>query len=146
MFTQADLVATMDSLVAKSKEASKIQNTTIAAKNESRKIREKREEEQRLKAEHERKKKEEEIFNGATEEELVEAAALLNMSDILTSEQINAVYAGDKPEGSMKSGVKSSKPKQARITKADVETELDVIELNKHLKDDSDALFYLCVS
>ena len=47
--------------VAKSKEASKIQNTTIAAKNESRKIREKREEEQRLKAEHERKKKEEEV-------------------------------------------------------------------------------------
>merc|ERR1711962_1965340 len=79
-------------------------------------------------------------------EELVEASALLNMNDILTSEQINAVYAGDKPEGSMKSGVKSSKPKQARITKADVETELDVVEVNKQLESDSDALFYLCVN
>merc|ERR1712142_1039398 len=89
---------------------------------------------------------EEDLLNGATEEELVEAAALLNMSDILTSEQINAVFAGEKPEGSMKSGVKSSKAKQARITKSDVETELDVVELNRHLKNDSDALFYLCVS
>merc|ERR1712142_856149 len=77
---------------------------------------------------------EEDLLNGATEEELVEAAALLNMNDILTSEQINAVFAGEKPEGSMKSSVKSSKPKQARITKADVETELDVVELNKQLK------------
>jgi len=155
MFTQADLVATMDSLVARSQKTTEIQNKQIRTKEENRKIREKRENQERLKFEAERKKQEDEVvltneeedlINGATEEELVEAAALLNMSDILTSEQINAVYAGDKPEGSMKSGVKSSKPKQARITKADVETELDVIELNRHLKDDSDALFYLCVS
>merc|ERR1711962_1136791 len=77
---------------------------------------------------------------------IAENEALLNMNDILTSEQINAVYAGDKPEGSMKSSVKSSKPKHARNTKADVETELDVIELNKQLKSDSDALFYVCVN
>merc|ERR1712002_1239695 len=155
MFTQADLAATMDSLVARSKETTVIQNKQIRTKEENRKIQIKRETEEKLKFEAERKKQEDEIvltneeedlINGATEEELVEAAALLNMSDILTSEQINAVYAGDKPEGSMKSSVKSSKPKQARITKADVETELDVIELNRHLKEDSDALFYLCVS
>merc|ERR1712142_324931 len=89
---------------------------------------------------------EEDLLNGATEEELVGAAALLNMNDILTSEQINAVFAGEKPEGSMKSSVKSSKAKQARITKSDVETELDVVELNRNLKADSDALFYLCVN
>merc|ERR1712168_1339189 len=128
-----------------------------AKKKEEEAAKKKKEEEEAKKKQdaEERKKKEEEVvlsqeeedlLGGATEEELVEAAALLNMSDILTSEQINAVFAGDKPEGSMKSGVKSSKPKQARITKADVETELDVVELNKQLKSDSDALFYLCVS
>merc|ERR1712142_1178103 len=155
MFTQADLVATMDSLVARSKETTVIQNKRIKEKEVEKRAYQKKEEERKIQAEVERKKKEEEVvltneeedlLGGATEEELVEAAALLNMNDILTSEQINAVFAGDKPEGSMKSGVKSSKPKQARITKADVETELDVVELNKQLKSDSDALFYLCVS
>jgi len=154
MFSQADLVATMDSLVARSQEAGQIKNERIKEKEVEKRAYQKKEEERKIQAEVERKKKEEEVvltneeedlLNGATEEELVEAAALLNMSDILTSEQINAVYAGDKPEGSMKSGVKSSKPKHARITKADVETELDVIELNKQLKSDSDALFYVCV-
>merc|ERR1712119_226136 len=155
MFTQADLVATMDSLVAASQDAAVIQNPVIKQKDTEKKAWQIKEEAKKKQDAEERKKKEEEVvlsqeeedlLGGATEEELVEAAALLNMSDILTSEQINAVFAGDKPEGSMKSGVKSSKPKQARITKADVETELDVVELNKQLKSDSDALFYLCVS
>merc|ERR1711931_578285 len=155
MFTQADLVATMDSLVAASQDAAVIQNPVIKQKDTEKKAWQIKEEAKKKQDAEERKKKEEEVvlsqeeedlLGGATEGELVEAAALLNMNDILTSEQINAVFAGDKPEGSMKSGVKSSKPKQARITKADVETELDVVELNKQLKSDSDALFYLCVN
>merc|ERR1712168_689865 len=42
MFTQADLVATMDSLVARSKETTVIQNKQIRTKEENRKKREKR--------------------------------------------------------------------------------------------------------
>merc|ERR1712119_221927 len=155
MFSQADLVATMDSLVIQHTEAAHIQNERIRAKDAERKKQVEQEEKKRMADEAEKKRRDEEIvltneeedlLNGATEEELVEAAALLNMSDILTSEQINAVFAGEKPEGSMKSGVKSSKAKQPRITKSDVETELDVVELNRNLKADSDALFYLCVN
>merc|ERR1712183_1186128 len=155
MFSQADLVATMDSLVIQHTEAAHIQNERIRAKDAERKKQVEQEEKKRMADEAEKKRRDEEIvltneeedlLNGATEEELVEAAALLNMSDILTSEQIKAVFAGEKPEGSMKSGVKSSKAKQARITKSDVETELDVVELNRNLKADSDALFYLCVN
>merc|ERR1712142_782532 len=146
---------TQDSLVAASQDAAVIQNPVIKQKDTEKKAWQIKEEAKKKQDAEERKKKEEEVvlsqeeedlLGGATEEELVEAAALLNMNDILTSEQINAVFAGDKPEGSMKSSVKSSKPKQARITKADVETELDVVELNKQLKADSDALFYLCVN
>merc|ERR1712142_588032 len=42
MFTQADLVATMDSLVAASQEAAVIQNEIIRDKDKARKEREKR--------------------------------------------------------------------------------------------------------
>merc|ERR1712168_436867 len=147
MFDQRQLIESLNKMVAASQDAAVIQNPVIKQKDTEKKAWQIKEEAKKKQDAEERKKKEEEdLLGGATEEELVEAAALLNMSDILTSEQINAVFAGDKPEGSMKSGAKSSKPKQARITKADVETELDVVELNKQLKSDSDALFYLCVS
>merc|ERR1712183_874767 len=155
MFDQRQLIESLNKMVSASQDAAVIQNPVIKAKDKEKKQWQIKEEVKKKQDAEERKKKEEEVvlsqeeedlLGGATEEELVEAAALLNMNDILTSEQINAVFAGDKPEGSMKSGVKSSKPKQARITKADVETELDVVELNKQLKSDSDALFYLCVS
>merc|ERR1712042_191716 len=155
MFDQRQLIESLNKMVAASQDAAVIQNPVIKQKDTEKKAWQIKEEAKKIQAEVERKKKEEEVvlsqeeedlLGGATEEELVEAAALLNMNDILTSEQINAVFAGEKPEGSMKSSVKSSKAKQARITKSDVETELDVVELNRDLKADSDALFYLCVN
>ena len=47
---------------------------------------------------------------------------------------------------SLVGNVKGTLPKQARISKADEETDLDIVVLNRHLKNDTDDLFYLCVN
>ena len=36
--------------------------------------------------------------------------------------------------------------KERRVAPKDEETELDVVELNKNIKEDSDAMFYLCIN
>merc|ERR1712023_93626 len=155
MFNQKELVASLNKMVEQSQQSNIYKNDKIRQKEEERKkqkeanlLSKAKEVEKRKQLENDivLTNEEEELLMDATEEELVEAAALLNMSELLTSEQINAVYAGDKPEGTMKTSVKSAAPKQARITTSDVETELDIVELNRHLKSDSDSLFYLCVN
>merc|ERR1712137_329048 len=71
------------------------------------------------------------------------------MNGILTNDQIQSVWAGEKPKGSLTSNshVKAAEIKmEKRVAPKDEETELDVVELMKNIKEDSDAMFYLCIN
>ncbi|XP_047145980.1 putative leucine-rich repeat-containing protein DDB_G0290503 isoform X2 [Hydra vulgaris] len=74
--------------------------------------------------------------------------ALLKMNGILTNEQISSVWAGEKPKGSSIRTTSSVKATEQRkcITQADEETELDIVELMRCCREDTDDLFYICIN
>lgn len=159
MYTKEDLLVNLEKMVVKSKPV--IKNETLRKKEEERK----KQKELDLDKKYLKKKpnkikeempkhialtaEEEELLNGATEEELIEAAALLKMNGILTNDQINSVWAGEKPKGNSitgRSNVKATPNKSKMIRKEDEETELDVVALMRCLKEDTDDLFYICIN